>query len=47
MLFELLSIGKPSWQRLEQMVEWTAAWLGKGGETLGKPTRFENREGNY
>jgi hypothetical protein len=25
----------------------TALWLQQGGETLSKPTHFENREGAY
>jgi hypothetical protein len=29
------------------MVECVAAWLEGSGETLDKPTHFENREGNY
>jgi nucleoside-diphosphate-sugar epimerase len=32
---------------LEQMIEWTAAWIQLGGATLGKPTHFEVRSGNF
>jgi nucleoside-diphosphate-sugar epimerase len=32
---------------LEQMIEWTAAWLTSGGETLGKPTHFSQRDGKF
>ncbi len=32
---------------LGRMVEWVAAWLGAGGATLGKPTHFEVRDGNF
>jgi nucleoside-diphosphate-sugar epimerase len=32
---------------LEQMIEWTAAWVERGGRTLNKPTHFEVRDGNY
>lgn len=32
---------------LDQMIEWTAAWLEAGGETLGKPTHFETRDGKF
>lgn len=32
---------------LEQMIHWIADWLEQGGETLGKPTHFEVRSGNY
>lgn len=31
----------------EQMIKWTAEWISQGGPTLDKPTRFENRDGNY
>jgi hypothetical protein len=29
------------------LVAWTADWLGRDGETLGKPTHFEVRDGNF
>lgn len=29
------------------MVEWIATWLESGGGTLGKPTHFETRDGQY
>ncbi len=32
---------------LEQMISWVAAWVEKGGATLGKPTHFEEREGKF
>lgn len=32
---------------IDQMIDWIAAWLSRGGETLGKPTHFENRSGKY
>ena len=32
---------------LDQAIEWTAAWVRNGGETLGKPTKFEKRDGNF
>lgn len=32
---------------VEQMIDWIAGWLERGGETLGKPTHFENRDGSY
>jgi uncharacterized protein YbjT (DUF2867 family) len=31
----------------QQMIRWIADWLGRGGETLGKPTHFETRDGKY
>ena len=32
---------------VEQMIEWVAAWLAQGGETWGKPTGFERRDGRF
>ncbi len=32
---------------VEQMIDWVADWLKRGGETLGKPTHFEVRDGDY
>lgn len=32
---------------LEQMISWTAHWLSRGGETLSKPTGFQEREGKF
>ena len=32
---------------LEQLIDWTAAWLQRGGRSLGKPTHFETRDGRY
>lgn len=32
---------------LTRILDWTAGWLLAGGETLGKPTHFENRAGEY
>jgi hypothetical protein len=32
---------------LEQMLDWTADWVRRGGETLGKPTHYEARDGKY
>lgn len=29
------------------MIDWIADWLVRGGETLGKPTQFQIRDGNY
>ena len=31
----------------QQVIEWTADWVGRGGESLGKPTHFETRDGKY
>ena len=32
---------------LDTMIEWQAQWLDQGGRSLGKPTHFEERNGNY
>jgi nucleoside-diphosphate-sugar epimerase len=32
---------------VDQMVEWIAEWLKRGGETWGKPTGFERRDGRF
>lgn len=32
---------------LETMIDWIATWQKRGGPLLGKPTHFENRDGNY
>jgi nucleoside-diphosphate-sugar epimerase len=32
---------------LEQMMSWIADWIQRGGRNLGKPTRFEVRDGVY
>ncbi len=32
---------------VEQLLEWTAAWIGAGGPTLNKPTHFEARDGKF
>ncbi len=32
---------------IEQMQLWIADWLQRGGETLGKPTHFEVRDGKF
>jgi nucleoside-diphosphate-sugar epimerase len=32
---------------LDRMIAWTAAWLEQGGETWGKPTGFERRDGRF
>lgn len=32
---------------LHQMIDWVAAWIDGGGATLGKPTKFEQREGRF
>jgi len=32
---------------VEQMIGWTADWIGMGGATLNKPTHFEVRDGKF
>ena len=32
---------------LDQMLAWTAEWIAQGGESFGKPTGFDNREGKF
>jgi uncharacterized protein YbjT (DUF2867 family) len=32
---------------LDRLVEWTAAWVEKGGRSLGKPTKFERTDGRF
>ncbi|HZP84511.1 MAG TPA: hypothetical protein VFB21_22945, partial [Chthonomonadaceae bacterium] len=31
----------------QQIVRWTADWVRRGGESLGKPTHFEARDGKF
>lgn len=31
----------------EQMLEWVASWMEHGGSVLGKPTKFEARDGRF
>jgi nucleoside-diphosphate-sugar epimerase len=37
----------PSRVSEEQMIHWIADWIQRGGETLGKPTHFEVRDGKF
>jgi hypothetical protein len=32
---------------LQQMLVWIAEWVKRGGESLGKPTHFESRDGKF
>lgn len=32
---------------LDQLIDWTAAWVAAGGSTLNKPTHFEARDGRF
>lgn len=38
--------GEPA-TRVDQMIQWIAEWLRQGGETWGKPTGFERRDGRF
>ena len=38
--------GSPN-TRLDQVIEWTAAWVRDGGPLLGQPTHFDVRDGEY
>jgi nucleoside-diphosphate-sugar epimerase len=29
------------------LIEWTARWIAAGGSTLGKPTKFQSRDGSF
>lgn len=50
----LLSDGSLGWSLLghprvglDQLLSWTADWVGRGGASLGKPTHFESRDGRF
>ena len=42
-----VSLFGPPQISLDQMLDWTADWVGRGGASLGKPTHFEARNGTY
>ncbi|HYO80682.1 MAG TPA: epimerase, partial [Bryobacteraceae bacterium] len=31
----------------DELIDWTADWIARGGATLGKPTHFETRDGKF
>ncbi len=33
--------------RVETLMQWIAGWIRRGGENLGKPTKFESRDGKF
>ncbi|MFK8115331.1 MAG: NAD-dependent epimerase/dehydratase family protein [Rubripirellula sp.] len=40
------TFGEPT-VSVEQMIDWIADWIEQDGQTLGKPTHFQTRDGNY
>jgi len=32
---------------LAKLIDWTADWVGRGGASLGKPTHFDARDGQF
>lgn len=44
--FSVQLFGEPQ-TSLDQMIDWIAAWLIQNGPTLGKPTQFQVRDGQY
>ena len=38
--------GRPT-VKSRQLIQWIADWISEGGETLGKPTHYEVRDGKY
>jgi hypothetical protein len=39
-------LGRPA-VRIDQMLQWIAGWVRRGGRNLGRPTHFEVRDGKY
>lgn len=39
-------LGAPA-TKVDQVMEWVAAWISAGGPTLGKPTKFEKHDGRF
>ncbi len=39
-------LGRPE-TSLEQMIRWVAHWVERGGQSLGKPTHYEQRDGRF
>ncbi len=31
----------------DTLIRWVSDWVGRGGESLGKPTHFESRDGRF
>jgi hypothetical protein len=32
---------------VDEMIDWTANWISRQGDTYGKPTHFEVRDGKF
>ena len=39
-------LGPPA-TALDSVIRWTADWVARGGPTLGKPTHFDVRDGQF
>ena len=44
---EAFSLFGPPRVGLDRMLDWTADWVQRGGDSLGKPTHYEARDGKY
>ena len=44
---ELFNLMGPPRVTSGEMMEWVAAWVMNGGPTLGKPTKYESRNGQF
>lgn len=42
----IAQLGKPRID-IDHLMRWTADWISRGGESLGKPTKFEVRDGRF
>lgn len=40
-------IFEPETVSLDEMIRWTVDWVREGGDSLGKPTHFQEREGTF
>ena len=44
---QAFSLFGPPQVSLDTMLDWTADWVRRGGDSLGKPTHYEARDGKY
>ncbi|WP_165073217.1 NAD-dependent epimerase/dehydratase family protein [Paludisphaera rhizosphaerae] len=42
----IAQLGKPRID-IDRLMRWTADWIARGGQSLGKPTKFEVRDGRF